>query len=144
MTATNEPAVNRMGTTTRRSFMAGTTAVAATAALAACTAQGGGPKRDELPSGALVGNADLVDVGNGRIFLEASVVVTQPTEGNYIGLSAVCTHQNCTLREVIGGVIYCGCHGSQFDLEGKVLTGPATEDLPTAAIEVRDGSIYTA
>jgi Rieske Fe-S protein len=144
MPGTHDSAVSLIGTTTRRSFMVGTTALVATTALAACTEQGGGPKRDQLKPGELVGNADQVAVGNGKVFPEASLVVTQPTEGNYIGLSGICTHQSCTLREVTAGTIYCGCHGSEFDLEGKVIKGPATKDLPSEAIEVKDGKIYTA
>lgn len=144
MPGTHDPAVSLIGTTTRRSFMVGTTALAATAALAACTEQGGGPKRDQVKPGELVGDTALVVVGNGKVFPEASLVVTQPTEGNYIGLSAICTHQSCTLREVTGGKIYCGCHGSEFDLEGNVVKGPASKNLPTAAIEIKDGKIYTA
>lgn len=144
MPGTRPSPVTFVGTTSRRSFMAGTTALAATTVLAACTEQGGGPKRDQLKPGELVGNAALVAVGNGKVFPEASLVVTQPTEGNYVGLSAICTHQSCTLREVTNGTIYCGCHGSEFDLEGKVVKGPASTDLPSAAIEVKDGKIYTA
>lgn len=140
----HDPAVSRIGTTTRRSFMVGTTALAAAAALAACTEQGGGPKRDKPEPGELVGSTDQVALGNGKVFPAVSLVVTQPTEGKYIGLSGICTHQSCTLREVTKGTIYCGCHGSEFDLEGKVVKGPATEDLPSAAIEIKDGKIYVA
>ncbi|MFV0534245.1 MAG: ubiquinol-cytochrome c reductase iron-sulfur subunit [Cumulibacter sp.] len=144
MPGTTDPTVSIIGTKTRRSFMVGTTALAATAALAACTQQGGGPKRDELNPGDLIGNLDQVALGNGKVFPEASVVVTQPSEGEYVALSAICTHQSCTLREVNSGEIYCGCHGSKFDLQGKVLEGPATEDLPSAEIEIKDGKIYAA
>lgn len=136
MSGPHDPEVARLGATTRRSFMVGTTAVAATAALTACTSQGGGPKRSELASGERIGRLDQVRVGGGRIYPEASMVITQPTEGEYVALSGICSHQRCTLREVSNGKIYCGCHGSEFDLQGKVLKGPAETDLDTRSIEI--------
>lgn len=136
MAGKHDPEVARISATTRRSFMAGTTVAAATAALTACTEQGGGPKRAEVKTGELVGKTDLVPIGGGKIFMKASIVVTQPTAGEYVGLSAICTHQKCTLREVSNGKIYCGCHGSEFDLEGNVLNPPATAALEKKAITI--------
>lgn len=137
MSGPHDPEVTRLGATTRRSFMAGTTLVAATAALTACTSQGGGPKRSELAAGDRIGRVDQIRVGGGRIYPEASMVITQPAEGEYVALSGICTHQHCTLREVSNGKIVCGCHGSEFDLEGKVLKGPAETDLGTRSIEIQ-------
>lgn len=33
-----------------------------------------------------------------------------------------------------GGIIRCPCHGSQYDLEGKVLQGPALYPLAAYAV----------
>ena len=146
MPAPHDPQVAGLGLSSRRSFMAGTTVAAAAAALTACTAQGGGPRRgDTTPKpGVLVGSVDHVPVGGGKVFPNASVVVTQPTAGTYVGLSAICSHQQCTLREVSVGKIFCGCHGSEFDLQGKVLKGPAQSDLAPRAITVDGTEIRTA
>lgn len=138
------PDINRIGTTTRRSFVVGTTAAAAAAALAACTSQGGGPRRDTASPGEVIGKTTDIPVGGGKVYGGASLVVTQPTEGQYVGLSAICTHQTCTVRGVAAGEIECGCHGSRFDLNGQVLQGPATEPLPEMAIEIVDGEIKVA
>lgn len=86
---------------------------------------------------ALVAAAD-VPVGGGVIVDsgQTKVVVTQPTEGQYVGLSAVCPHQNCLVSEVSDQTITCPCHGSQFSVaDGSVVRGPATSGL--APIDVQ-------
>jgi len=43
--------------------------------------------------------------------------------------SRKCTHQGCQVNAFQQGVATCPCHGSQFDLSGKPLKGPATQTL---------------
>ena len=40
-----------------------------------------------------------------------------------------CTHSGCTTGAFNGGVSECGCHGSQFNLNGDVIQGPASVAL---------------
>jgi Rieske Fe-S protein len=85
-----------------------------------------------------------VPVGGGVINAEAKVVVTQPTEGEFKGFSATCTHQACTVATVENGVIRCACHGSQFSVtDGSVQNGPATQPLPEVPVTV-DGTNVVA
>jgi Rieske Fe-S protein len=80
-----------------------------------------------------------VPVGSGVII--DGVVLTQPTQGIFNGLSAICTHQGCTVNKVADGTIDCPCHGSKFNLDGSVVNGPATLPLPTKSISVQGDSI---
>jgi Rieske Fe-S protein len=80
-----------------------------------------------------------VPLGSGVIIDDT--VLTQPTQGVFHGLSAICTHQGCTLNKVAAGTIDCPCHGSKFNLDGSVANGPATRPLPTKAISVEGDSI---
>ena len=41
-----------------------------------------------------------------------------------------CTHMGCKASwNESEQSFYCPCHGSKFDKNGKVITGPATKDL---------------
>lgn len=50
-------------------------------------------------------------------------------------LSLTCTHQRCPVFPENDAYV-CKCHGSRFSNEGRVLTGPATVDLPWLPVEV--------
>jgi Rieske Fe-S protein len=56
--------------------------------------------------------------------------------GTLTALSATCTHRKCTLDALPDRSFICKCHGSEFDPDGHVLTGPASRDLPAYATEV--------
>lgn len=59
--------------------------------------------------------------------------------GGIYAMTAICTHQGCTVNGWNGSVFPCPCHGSQYDLNGAVVQGPAT--LPLNHFEVTtDGS----
>lgn len=90
----------------------------------------GAPRTTEIP------------VGGGKVFPKESLVVTQPTEGDFRGFSATCTHSGCTVGAVVDGLIHCCCHNSQFRIaDGSVKGGPALLPLPPEPIEVKNGRI---
>jgi len=45
-----------------------------------------------------------------------------------VALLARCTHRGCQ-PEPVGDRLVCPCHGSEFDLRGSVLEGPADRPL---------------
>lgn len=123
----------------------------------ALTACGGGdssssspPAQQASPAGSpatagqnLVGTAQ-VPVEGGVIVAagQTKVVVTQPTAGDFVGLSAVCPHQNCLVNEVTDQKIICPCHGSEFSItDGAVLQGPATTGLSPVAVSVNGDQV---
>ncbi|GAA2024990.1 hypothetical protein GCM10009819_04970 [Agromyces tropicus] len=66
----------------------------------------------------------------------APVLLSQPTEGDVVAFSAICTHQGCQVG-VEGGAFVCPCHGSVFDAAtGAVEQGPALDPLPSVAVMV--------
>jgi Rieske Fe-S protein len=91
--------------------------------------------------GTTVATSD-VPVGGGTILAEEMVVVTQPTEGEFMAFSAVCTHQGCPVQSVSDGTINCQCHGSAFAIEdGSVVNGPATRPLESKSVSVEGDSV---
>ena len=92
-------------------------------------------------AGCPLGKAAAVPVGGGTVFAAAKVVVTQPQAGTYVGLSAICTHMGCTVRNVSGGTINCPCHGSMYHLDGTVARGPAPRALAHRSVTVVDGDL---
>lgn len=60
----------------------------------------------------------------------AQMLVVRTSGQNYSALSAVCTHEGCTVSGFSGNQLVCPCHGSRFDLAGAVLVGPAVGALP--------------
>lgn len=129
--------------------------------LAACGSDepdsGGGAAQDspspetESPTGSasspesggdvLASTADI-PVGGGAVFNEQQIVVTQPSKGEFLGFTAVCTHQGCTVNDVSDGTINCPCHGSMFSIEdGSVAGGPASAPLKEKPITVEGNEI---
>lgn len=71
-------------------------------------------------------------VGEGRIIEENGqrVAVYKSEAGKIIKLSATCTHLGCIISwDKKNKNWSCPCHGSRFDIEGRVLEGPAKKDL---------------
>jgi Rieske Fe-S protein len=114
--------------------------------LAACSSDAGdaGPSTSDAKggsAGAAVAASD-VPVGGGTILAEQKVVVTQPSDGEFMAFSAVCTHQGCAVQSVSDGRINCPCHGSAFSIEdGSVLAGPADAPLEELSVSVEGGQV---
>jgi Rieske Fe-S protein len=89
--------------------------------------------------GKVITTTSAVPVGSGVIV--GDIVITQPTSGVFKGLSSTCTHAGCTVSEVAGGTINCPCHGSRYNLDGSVATGPATRPLAPQAVSVQGDSV---
>lgn len=142
----------------RRQVLSATAMGAAGLALTACSsgdsAESGTGQEAQTPAGAqpaasgsaLVATADVpVDSGVIVDSGQTKVVVTQPTDGEFVGLSAVCPHQNCLVNKVEGTTIICPCHGSEFSItDGAVIQGPATTGLTPVEVTVDGDQVVLA
>ena len=76
-----------------------------------------------------------VPLGGALLFRDERLALLRDASGLY-ALSLVCTHLGCTVT-VTEDALSCPCHGSRFDLQGKVLTGPADRALQRLNVEER-------
>lgn len=102
---------------------------------------GTGEGSDQQEGGELAQTSEIPQ-GQGKVFRDEKIVVTQPTSGEFKAYSALCTHQSCLVSEVSEGSINCTCHGSKFSIiDGNVTAGPAQQPLEAAKITVDGDSI---
>jgi nitrite reductase/ring-hydroxylating ferredoxin subunit len=74
---------------------------------------------------ATVGGAALVRSGAG------DVLTYRTAQDAFSAVTAMCTHEACTITGINGQTYVCPCHGSQFTVTGSVVSGPATRSLRT-------------
>jgi Rieske Fe-S protein len=72
---------------------------------------------------AAVGSAALIQSGAGN------ALVSRTGQDTFTAVTAVCTHEACTVNGIAGQIYVCPCHGSQFSTTGGVVKGPATSPL---------------
>jgi cytochrome b6-f complex iron-sulfur subunit len=72
---------------------------------------------------ATVGAAALVQTGSGNF------LVARTAQDTFTALTAVCTHEACTVTGFQSPVFVCPCHGSQYTTAGTVARGPASAPL---------------
>lgn len=76
----------------------------------------------------------LTDIPLGKAhlfqFQGRPAIVLQLRPGEFIALSAVCTHLGCIVKWLDDKQIFlCPCHGGRFSPQGEVLGGPPPQPL---------------
>jgi len=75
--------------------------------------------------------------------LPEAVFISKNDEGNYTAVLTKCTHKGCEVRPS-ANILLCPCHGSEYDLNGEVLEGPAEENLVSFKVETDEEKIYVS
>lgn len=66
-----------------------------------------------------------------RVFiggLSNPVLLFRQDDGEFWALESTCSHRGCEVKK-LRTMFECPCHGSEYDLQGNVLRGPAPEPL---------------
>jgi Rieske Fe-S protein len=125
----------------RRTFLGGT-------ALVVLPALCGGCKDDsfaliELPAvanNAIVIPLDefpmLTEVGGSVVGRAAGyvnpIIIARVDDHTFAAVDAMCTHMQCTVSyNALDITLDCPCHGSSYEIDGKVIAGPAIRPLRT-------------
>jgi cytochrome b6-f complex iron-sulfur subunit len=72
---------------------------------------------------ASTGSAALVQSSAGNF------LVSRTGSDAFTALTAVCTHEGCTITGFASPLYVCPCHGSQYNTTGAVVRGPANNAL---------------
>jgi Rieske Fe-S protein len=120
-----------------------TMGVAAAGVLAACggsdTPSGGASAASDGTLAQLsdipVGGAISATLADGQ-----PIILVQPEKGKVVAMTAVCTHQQCTVAPD-GDELKCPCHGSVYDLTGANVSGPAPSPLAQFDVHVSNGAV---
>jgi Rieske Fe-S protein len=61
----------------------------------------------------------------------APLTLNRVTADRFVALDSICTHAGCTVARFIlaNNRMTCPCHGSRYDIEGRVIRGPAEKPL---------------
>jgi cytochrome b6-f complex iron-sulfur subunit len=75
---------------------------------------------------------------------DGPLLVAQPSEGEAVAFSAICTHQGCTVVPD-GEQLRCPCHASVYEAAtGDNVSGPAPRPLDEVPVQVSDGQVVLA
>jgi Rieske Fe-S protein len=72
------------------------------------------------------------------------VIVVHTESGQYKAFGARCTHLGCVVQyntEEGAPHFSCNCHGSEFDINGKNISGPAPRPLTPFKVLLKESSI---
>ncbi|HXN32541.1 MAG TPA: Rieske (2Fe-2S) protein [Polyangiaceae bacterium] len=124
---------------TRRRFLA---VAGAAAAACACSSAGTTPAQVGVIA---AGNVAQLPVGSLRAVGNAPTCIARDAGGVY-SMTLTCTHTGCDMGangSVSPEGLFCGCHGSEFDVNGNVVVGPARYPLDHFAVSVDAGGNLT-
>ena len=77
----------------------------------------------------------------GMALVQAGAVgflVTRTGDSTFVALTAMCTHQACTVSNLSGSLFVCPCHGSEYTTSGMVARGPASVPLQSFPTQFAD------
>ena len=119
--------------------------------MAGGTSTPGGTSSLPTLSGSVVGGNVQVQTASGALAtvggvarVQSSVgsfLVTRTSQQTFMAVTAICTHEQCTITGLDGAIYVCPCHGSRYNTGGQVLSGPATQSLQQFATAFADGVV---
>lgn len=96
-----------------------------------------------------VASVDELALNTAKVFKvnQEPVIVVHTASGQYKAFSARCTHLGCIVQyntEEGPPHFTCNCHGSEFDINGKNVDGPAPRPLTPYRVVLKESSIVIA
>jgi menaquinol-cytochrome c reductase iron-sulfur subunit len=79
-----------------------------------------------------------------KVFSEKGTAwVVKTADGKVLAFSPICTHLGCAYHWDAGkSEFLCPCHGSEFSIDGKVLSGPAPRPLDRFETKIENARLW--
>src|ERR1041385_1117764 len=127
-------------TISRRSFLGGSALVVLPVLCGACTDSSAAavvdlpPVANKMIVVPLKDFSELMKTGGSVVGKAAGypnpIVIAQVSDGMFAALDALCTHAGCNVAyNALNLTLDCPCHGSTYELNGSVISGPAPRAL---------------
>ena len=89
--------------------------------------------------------AEVANPGMGKNggYASRGLIVFRNSEGELKAFDSKCTHAGCN-AQFQGTVIHCNCHGGEYDLTGKNISGPPPKPLTELKVFVENGALYVS
>jgi cytochrome b6-f complex iron-sulfur subunit len=88
-----------------------------------------------VPSLATIGGVALI------VTSALSVLVSRQSDTAFTAVTAICTHEGCTVDRFMGQTYVCSCHGSEFTVSGAVVHGPASRSLESFPAQLANDTL---
>lgn len=76
-------------------------------------------------------------------FNKKAIILVRTEQEQVKAFSAVCTHLGCIVEfQPEKKIFKCNCHGSEFDMTGKNVAGPAPSPLKPFRVDLKDNNIF--
>lgn len=87
--------------------------------------------------------ASTVKDGWRTVTAKKAIWAVQQPAGEVVVFSPICPHLGCGFRWDAGAhQFHCPCHGSVYDVTGKVVAGPAPRSLDVLPSKVEQGTLW--
>lgn len=88
------------------------------------------------------GNADKFPLNSVTANVQGRFYLCRMDNGGFLALSSKCTHLGCTVPwDDKEKQFACPCHGSSFDITGKVITSPAQRPLDIFPVHIENNVV---
>ena len=97
------------------------------------------PPKSSAKGAQITIDKDQIPLGTAKeiTYNDIPLVIINRRGSGFIALSRVCTHLGCLVGyDSFNSKLVCPCHAGEFDLEGNVLTGPATKSLQRYPLKI--------
>jgi len=124
---------------------AGTSAEGSTTSGAGTSADGGASSASAAGGKQIAKLSDIPVGGSASATFDGKpIILAQPSAGQVVAFTAICTHQGCTVNPD-GAVLRCPCHASTYNaFTGKNTGGPARSPLAAIPVTVSGGAVLAS